>query len=122
MDTVYSIYVKRDLVQDHIDSEIQRWLELLLQLVDITGPNPEEHLRQFIYSKEAVLRKYRHISQKYVSVHLVMVTPTTSNFVEAEEDTLFSYRLYKPPRSSSPTSAFSSSSNSTSLSASGLIR
>lgn len=68
MDLIYSIYVKRGLAQDQIDSEIQRWLELLLQLIDIMGHNPEQHLKQFINSKETVLRKYRHISQKFVSV------------------------------------------------------
>ena len=67
MDTVYTIFTKREMSQDHVDSEMQRWLELLLQLVNITGPNPAQHLGLFLQSKHDVLRKYRHISQKFVS-------------------------------------------------------
>lgn len=55
---------------DHVGAEIQSWLELLLQLIDITGTSPEHHLRVFLQGKQAVARKYRHISQKYVSFTL----------------------------------------------------
>jgi hypothetical protein len=99
---------------DHIDSEIKRWLELLLQLVKITGPNPELHLRQFLNAREGVLKKYRQVSQKFVSTDKVSRPVDVMYF--------FSFRLCKLPRMSSLTLAFSSSSNFTSPSESGPIR
>ena len=58
---------KRQCDQQVINSEIQRWLELLLQLIDITGTSPEVHLKLFLSGKQLVMKKYRHVAQKYVS-------------------------------------------------------
>ena len=66
LDCILSIMERQKCDQPVISSEIQRWLELLLQLVDVTGNSPEQHLRLFLNGKQPVVRKYRHISQKFV--------------------------------------------------------
>ena len=64
---VYSILTRRKLAQEELDALLQPWLELLLQLIDIRGSSPDQHLKLFIAGKQPVTKKYRHVSQKFVS-------------------------------------------------------
>lgn len=70
LDVMYSILTHRqdNIAQDMLDAQMQPWLELLLQLVDITGSSPEQLLKLFLSGKQPIIKKYRHVSQKYVSI------------------------------------------------------
>ncbi len=57
------------------DAEMIKWLMLLLQLVDITGPSPEIHLRKFLTGRTGVVKKYRKHIITYVSVEMWLNFP-----------------------------------------------
>ena len=51
------------------DPECIKWLLLLLQLVDVTGDHPANHLRRFLLGKTVVVKKHRHDITKHVNIH-----------------------------------------------------
>ncbi len=57
---------KKDM-EEVVVIEMKNWFKLLLNLVDITGDNPAQHLKPFIRGKEKVIKKYREVSQEHVS-------------------------------------------------------
>ena len=50
------------------DAELESWLRLLLQLVDITGDNPAQYLNHFIRGREKIIKKYKLVAQNHVCV------------------------------------------------------
>ena len=50
-----------------VGKEITLWLKALLQLVDIREKKSIDYFNYFIQRREAVLVKYLHVSQEYVS-------------------------------------------------------
>ena len=50
------------------DAELESWLRLLLQLVDITGDNPVQYLKYFIRGREKIIKKYKLVAQNHVCV------------------------------------------------------
>ena len=67
---VYSIFFQRDYFVDEMDKQLQRWLKLLLQLVDITGKNASRLLKFFFSDKLSITKKYRAMLKNYVSMQL----------------------------------------------------
>ncbi len=68
MDSIYSILVRRKVAQDDIDKQIKQWLKLLLQLLVITGPDADKHLKLFLKGREAALKFYKSACEDAVSV------------------------------------------------------
>lgn len=59
MDTLYTVWSKREFNQKIFDKECKKWISLLLQLVDVTGHQPDIRLQRFLQGKTGVLMKYR---------------------------------------------------------------
>ena len=59
MDTLYTVWSKREFNQKIFDTDCKKWIDLLLQLVDVTGHQPDIHLQRFLHGKTDVLMKYR---------------------------------------------------------------
>lgn len=58
LDAMYLIFLQRQVNKEFMDSEIHNWLQLFLQLVDITGDSPEVHLSLFISGDQPVIKEY----------------------------------------------------------------
>ncbi len=65
---IHTIYTNREVNREILDFECCQWLELFLQLVPLTVPDPMIHLKLFIGGQEPVMNDYKHFSQKYVSM------------------------------------------------------
>ena len=68
MDTLYTVWSKREFNQHIFDKECKKWINLLLQLVDVTGRQPHIHLQRFLHGKTDVLMKYRQYIIDHVSL------------------------------------------------------
>jgi len=55
-------------MKDVVDKELKYWLQLLLNLVDITGDNPAQHLKPFIRGKERIIKEYKQYAQEHVRI------------------------------------------------------
>ena len=49
-----------------VNAELQKWLELLLQLIDVTADMANEHLKKFIKGK-GVIKNFQHEIRHIVS-------------------------------------------------------
>ena len=58
-----------------MNDTIGKWLKLLIQLVDITGPEAAVHFTLFIKSDQKVMKEYKHLTLKYVSSGLALLFP-----------------------------------------------
>ena len=65
MDTLYTVWSKREFNMQIFDTECKKWIDLLLQLVDVTG-HPYIHLQRFLHGKTGVVMKY----QRYIIDHV----------------------------------------------------
>ena len=61
-DAAYLIFTQRDIST----IELQRWLKLLLGLIDITASKPSQYFELFLSDKLSVTKKYRGFSKKNV--------------------------------------------------------
>ena len=68
VDSIYSIYVKREVIEEIMDSEICQWLKLLLQLVEITRSNATDQLKLYLDHCRPVIKKYRSLLEQCVSL------------------------------------------------------
>ena len=59
--------IGHDMDLSDVEKEVTLWLKALLQLVDITEKKSIDYFNYFIQGREAVLVKYLHASQEYVS-------------------------------------------------------
>lgn len=54
--------------KDHVDVEFRRWLEVLLQVVDVTKPDlATSYFKLFTEGEESVLKSYSHVPKEFVS-------------------------------------------------------
>ena len=72
LDVLLEIFTQRKIDHEMVEDKIRKWLILLIQLVDITGPEPEVHFSLFIHGTQKVMKKYKHLTIKYVSDQLPM--------------------------------------------------
>ena len=62
MDWFVELKVQKELM----DKELKLWLMLLLNLVEITGDNPTQHLKHFISGNKEVIKKYKKETRRQV--------------------------------------------------------
>ena len=77
LDAMQELWNRRGWNQQSLDQdfriECQRWLELLLSLVDVTMPNAPTLLKRFLHRRQGVLgdRTFRTYVTKQVSLYVI---------------------------------------------------
>ena len=61
MDTLYTVWSKREFNQKIFDTECKKWINLLLQLVDVTEHQPHIHFQRFLHGKTVVMKYQQYI-------------------------------------------------------------
>ena len=68
VDAVYNLCKANSFSSDLLDSECKKWVQLLLQLVDVTGDDPCTNLKVFLGKfTHTVVKEYRQDIIKHVS-------------------------------------------------------
>lgn len=67
LDVFHTIFFMRSFEGFLLTSEIEKWLKMLIQLAEVTGERPASLFKLFHEGQEAVLQKYRCVSEKFVS-------------------------------------------------------
>lgn len=67
VESIYSMYLEREVDEQIIDVEIKQWLKLLVQVVDIAGPKCKNQVELLLSSSRSITEKYWKFLKECVS-------------------------------------------------------
>ena len=101
LDTLEPILESKSLPLRTVETVMMRWLEQLLRITDLTGPNPAQHLKFLLSKQHQVTRKYATKIKKCVSKASIV---STKNFLDTQllaimifHNTILVWHYVSPP-------------------------